>query len=66
MFLPSHRSYADSLLLADVLADNDFPRDHVLGGDNLSFWPIGPLAKRAGVVFIRRRPTRHTPGRSWR
>jgi glycerol-3-phosphate O-acyltransferase len=26
----------------------------VLGGDNLSFWPIGPLAKRAGVVFIRR------------
>jgi glycerol-3-phosphate O-acyltransferase len=54
VFLPSHRSYADSLLLADVLADNDFPRNHVLGGDNLSFWPIGPLAKRAGVVFIRR------------
>ena len=54
VFLPSHRSYADSLLLADVLADNDFPRNHVLGGDNLSFWPIGPLAKRAGVVFSRR------------
>jgi glycerol-3-phosphate O-acyltransferase len=54
VFLPSHRSYADSLLLADMLADNDFPRNHVLGGDNLSFWPIGPLAKRAGVVFIRR------------
>jgi glycerol-3-phosphate O-acyltransferase len=54
VFLPSHRSYADSLLLADVLAASDFPRNHVLGGDNLSFWPIGPLAKRAGVVFIRR------------
>ncbi len=54
VFLPSHRSYADSLLLADVLADNDFPRNHVMGGDNLRFWPIGPLAKRAGVVFIRR------------
>ena len=54
VFLPSHRSYADSLLLADVLAAHDFPRNHVLGGDNLSFWPIGPLAKRAGIVFIRR------------
>jgi glycerol-3-phosphate O-acyltransferase len=54
VFLPSHRSYADPLLLADVLAGHDFPRNHVLGGDNLRFWPIGPLAKRAGVVFIRR------------
>jgi len=54
VFLPSHRSYADPLLLADVLADHDFPRNHVLGGDNLRFWPIGSLAKRAGVVFIRR------------
>jgi glycerol-3-phosphate O-acyltransferase len=54
VFLPSHRSYADSLLLADVLARHDFPRNHVLGGDNLSFWPIGQLAKRAGIVFIRR------------
>ncbi len=54
VFLPSHRSYADPLLLADVLAERDFPRNHVLGGDNLRFWPVGPLAKRAGVVFIRR------------
>src|SRR6516225_5520774 len=54
VFLPSHRSYADPLLLADVLAEHDFPRNHVLGGDNLRFWPIGPLAKRSGVVFIRR------------
>ena len=54
VFLPSHRSYADPLLLADVLAEHDFPRNHVLGGENLRFWPIGPLAKRAGIVFIRR------------
>ncbi len=54
VFLPSHRSYADPLLLADVLAEHDFPRNHVLGGDNLRFWPVGPLARRAGVVFIRR------------
>jgi glycerol-3-phosphate O-acyltransferase len=54
VFLPSHRSYADPLLLADVLAEHDFPRNHVLSGDNLRFWPIGPLARRAGIVFIRR------------
>src|SRR5215471_12940697 len=54
VFLPSHRSYADPLLLADVLAEHDFPPNHVLGGDNLRIWPIAPLARRAGVVFIRR------------
>ncbi len=54
VFLPCHRSYADPLVLADVLAEHDFPRNHVLGGDNLRFWPLAPLARRAGVVFIRR------------
>jgi glycerol-3-phosphate O-acyltransferase len=54
VFLPSHRSYVDPLVLADVLARHDFPRNHVLGGDNLRFWPLGWLAKRAGIVFIRR------------
>jgi glycerol-3-phosphate O-acyltransferase len=37
-----------------LLAEHDFPRNHVLGGDNLSLWPIGLLAKRLGIVFIRR------------
>ena len=41
VFLPSHRSYSDPLLFAEVLHDRDFPRNHVLGGNNLSFWPIG-------------------------
>ena len=54
VFLPSHRSYVDPLVLADVLTAHDFPRNHVLGGDNLAFWPLGALAKRAGIVFIRR------------
>jgi glycerol-3-phosphate O-acyltransferase len=54
IFLPSHRSYADTLVLAGVLARHDFPRNHVMGGSNLSFWPVGPLARRAGMVFIRR------------
>ena len=54
IFLPSHRSYADPLVLAEVLHAHDFPRNHVLGGDNLAFWPLGALGRRAGIVFIRR------------
>lgn len=54
VFLPSHRSYADSLVLAEVLQQKRFPRNHVLGGKNLSFWPMGAIGRRAGVVFIRR------------
>ena len=54
IFLPSHRSYADTLVLAEALHGHDFPRNHVVGGDNLALWPFAPLARRAGVVFIRR------------
>jgi glycerol-3-phosphate O-acyltransferase len=54
VFLPTHRSYVDPLVLADVLHEHDLPRNHLIGGDNMSFWPIGPIGKRAGVVFIRR------------
>lgn len=54
VFMPSHRSYADAFVLGDVLSENDFPRNHLMGGANLTFWPIGPIARRAGTVFIRR------------
>jgi glycerol-3-phosphate O-acyltransferase len=54
IFLPSHRSYADTLVLAEALHGHDFPRNHVVGGNNLALWPLAPLARRAGVVFIRR------------
>src|SRR5699024_223170 len=49
VFLPSHRSYADAFVLGDVLARNDFPPNHLLGGANLQFWPIGAIAKRTGT-----------------
>lgn len=54
VFLPSHRSYLDPLVLRPVLQGNGFPPNHVLGGNNLDFWPIGPVARRNGYVFIRR------------
>src|SRR3989440_1190195 len=54
VFLPSHRSYLDPLVLRPVLQRHGFPPNHVLGGNNLDFWPIGPVARRNGYVFIRR------------
>lgn len=55
VFLPSHRSYVDPLVLAEVLRHHDFPPNLVLGGNNLSFWPVSPIARRAGMIFIRRK-----------
>jgi glycerol-3-phosphate O-acyltransferase len=54
VFLPSHRSYLDPLVLRPVLHQHGLPPNHVLGGNNLDFWPIGPVARRNGYVFIRR------------
>ena len=54
VFLPSHRSYLDPLVLRPALLDNGFPPNHVMGGINVSFWPLGPIARRSGFVFIRR------------
>jgi glycerol-3-phosphate O-acyltransferase len=54
VFLPTHRSYADAFILAKVLRSVRMPRNYVLGGDNLRFFPLGTIGRRAGVVFIRR------------
>jgi glycerol-3-phosphate O-acyltransferase len=55
VFLPSHRTYMDPFVLARVLRENDFPPNHLLGGNNMAFWPIGAIGRRAGKVFIRRK-----------
>jgi glycerol-3-phosphate O-acyltransferase len=54
VFLPSHRSYLDPLVLRSAMHEQGFPPNHVLGGINVGFWPIGPVARRSGYVFIRR------------
>lgn len=54
VFLPSHRSYLDPVVLRSALHRSGFAPNHVLGGLNVGFWPIGPVARRSGVVFIRR------------
>jgi len=54
VFLPSHKSNFDHLLLRYVLYENGLPPNHTAGGINMNFFPIGPLLRRSGVFFIRR------------
>ena len=54
IFLPNHKSYLDPVILRSTLAKHGFPPNYVLGGDNLAFWPMASLARRNGIVFIRR------------
>ncbi|SHM94829.1 glycerol-3-phosphate 1-O-acyltransferase [Cryptosporangium aurantiacum] len=54
VFLPSHRSYLDPLVLRPALLAHGLPLNHVMGGINIDFWPVGPLTRRSGYVFIRR------------
>ncbi len=54
VFLPNHRSYLDPFVLRLVLEQAGFPPNFVLGGSNLSFFPLGPIGQHTGLVFIRR------------
>jgi glycerol-3-phosphate O-acyltransferase len=54
VFLPNHRSYLDPFVLRSVLERSGFPPNHILGGVNLSFFPLGSIARRSNIVFIRR------------
>ncbi len=54
VFLPSHKSQLDRLVLQYILWENDLPPNHTAGGINLNFFPVGQLVRRTGVFFIRR------------
>ncbi|MDJ0960548.1 MAG: glycerol-3-phosphate 1-O-acyltransferase [Acidimicrobiia bacterium] len=54
IFLPSHKSNFDHLVLLHVLYRNGLPPNHTAGGINMNFFPMGPFLRRSGVFFIRR------------
>jgi glycerol-3-phosphate O-acyltransferase len=54
VFLPSHKSNLDHLVLQYALHENGHPPNHTAGGINMNFLPVGPLVRRSGVFFIRR------------
>lgn len=54
VFLLSHRSNLDGYVMSSVAYESGLPPNHVLGGLNMAFWPLGSLGRRAGVIYIRR------------
>ena len=54
ILVPCHKSHLDYLLLPYVMFKNNMPCPHIAAGKNLSFWPLGPLFRRAGAFFLRR------------
>jgi len=54
VLLPSHKSHIDYLVLSDVMYMNAMSPPLIAAGDNLNFWPIGPILRGAGAFFIRR------------
>ena len=54
VLLPSHKSHVDYLALAWVLYRHKLQLPLIAAGDNLNFFPMGPIFRRAGAFFIRR------------
>jgi len=52
--LSSHRSYLDGGALTVSFADHGLPPMSEFVGINLAFWPLGPLWRRMGGIFLRR------------
>ena len=51
---PSHKSHVDYLVMSWVLWKRGYQAPVVAAGANLSFFPLGPLLRRAGAFFLRR------------
>jgi glycerol-3-phosphate O-acyltransferase len=54
VLLPSHKSYVDFMILSFIFYQHNLQLPMIVAGDNLSFFPFGPIARRAGAFFIRR------------
>jgi len=54
VLLPSHKSYVDFLVLSYLFNEHNLQLPMIAAGDNLSFFPLGPILRRAGGFFIRR------------
>lgn len=54
VFLISHKSMLDTMALSLVLFDADLPLPLTFGGINLNKPGLGSLARRSGIIFLRR------------
>jgi len=54
VYVPSHKSHIDYLVLNDILYENQMHLPRIAAGRNLAFWPVGHLFRKSGAFFIRR------------
>ncbi len=54
VYVPTHRSHLDYLLVNYTVYKSGLPSPHTAAGINLNFFPIGWFLRRAGAFFIRR------------
>ena len=54
VLVPAHRSHIDYLMISWVIYTHGLVPPHIAAGENLSFWPVGPIFRHSGAFFIRR------------
>ena len=54
VYVPSHRSHVDYLLLSYLLFQRGLMLPHIAAGDNLNLPIVGGLLRRGGAFFMRR------------
>jgi glycerol-3-phosphate O-acyltransferase len=54
IYVPSHRSHLDDLLLSYLMYVNGVVPPHIAAGINLNLPVIGPILRRGGAFFLRR------------
>ena len=54
IYIPSHKSHIDYLVLNYILYYNNMHIPRIAAGQNLSFWPMGYIFRKCGAFFIRR------------
>lgn len=55
VYVPSHRSHLDYLLLSWLLYQRGLMLPHIAAGDNLNIPVLGPILRRGGAFFLRRK-----------
>lgn len=54
IYIPSHRSHIDYLILSYILYHNGLAPPYIAAGINLNFFPLGIIFRNLGAFFIRR------------
>lgn len=54
VYVPSHKSHIDYLVLNYLLFDHHIYPPRIAAGKNLAFWPIGHIFRKCGAFFVRR------------